>query len=404
MRRRGAASVLTAALVLVVWLSGLPGSGAAALAAGPAAGVGHAGAATAPAAPPAGTYLLTPPGVPGGGPLSAAQQARLQRMAQAARLWQQQLQALADAARQQQDAALLAILARLDAQLRQIATAQATLAGLLAAQRAGQEALGLWADSAPSIDAAELPAWQEATTGADELTTAEETGFVFTADLSSGTTTSYVEGALQADPAAAPEASELSERSERSERSEPWEAAGGMDPADEPESRVEGGASPGGAPVPVAEAGGYGPSMESDLAAAGPQDGSARQAPLPAERPDGAAPPAGERAAEAATPNWIVIHGGQGGGESTGFDGPAAMPGEQPGADLDPVFQVQLDDAASGADAVSAEEADAELETAAGTATGPFPGLRLQQELICRPWQPAPSAGGLCALPGGPLG
>jgi hypothetical protein len=296
-----------------------------------------------------------------GGPLSAAEQAQLQRMAQAARLWQAQLAAVAAAARQQQDAALLAVLARLDAQLRQIAAAQATLAGLLAAQQASEAALGLWAASAPFVGAAEAPAWQEAEAGATDLTTAEDTGFVFTADLGSGAAWSYVEGAGPA--AVAPVTDDADGTAGALQGEDPGEMAAGA------------GEAPAGEPAASADAA------------------------------------AGEIGAAPATDaGWIVVHGGAGGVAPTGGrdePAPAGLPGELPAIAASPELLVQLDDppdgemvaarepaAVAGAEAGAAEAgADGDADAGAAETLPPW-----RRELLCRPWQPAPPAAGVCPL------
>jgi hypothetical protein len=298
-----------------------------------------------------------------GGRLSAAEQAQLQRMAQAARLWQGQLAAVAAAARRQQDAALLVVLARLDAQLRQIAAAQATLAGLLAAQQASEQALGLWAASAPFVGAAEAPAWQEAEAGATDLTTAEDTGFVFTADLGSGTAWSYVEGTGAA--AVAP-------------------VTDGADGVNGAAGIVQG--------------------EDTGEMAAGPGETPAGE---PAASADAVAGELGAAPTTASDAGWIVVHGGAGGAEPAGGrDEPAAagLLGELPATTGSPAFLAQLDDLPEGeiitagepaAVAGAAAGADAGAEADAGAAETLPPWRR---ELLCRPWQPSPPPAGVCPL------
>src|SRR5260370_15561071 len=142
--------------------------------------------------------------VPGQGGLGAAQARQLQAMARAARTWRAGLPALTAAARQQGDAALQIELAKLDALLQQVASAQSlTLAAYLAAVSASHQALALWAANAGSLDPAEQEAWQQADTGAAELTTAADTGFVFSADLSGRGAQTYAQGPPAGDPGAA---------------------------------------------------------------------------------------------------------------------------------------------------------------------------------------------------------
>src|SRR5260370_2099673 len=148
--------------------------------------------------------------VPGQGGLGAAQARQLQAMARAARTWRAGLPALTAAARQQGDAALQIELAKLDALLQQVASAQSlTLAAYLAAVSASHQALALWAANAGSLDPAQQEAWQKADTGAAELTTAANTGSVGTPDLSGRAPPPAPADPPPAHPAAAPDPAPL---------------------------------------------------------------------------------------------------------------------------------------------------------------------------------------------------
>jgi hypothetical protein len=120
-----------------------------------------------------------------GGALTAAEQARAARLAQAAKSWQASLAAVAAAARRQGDAALLADLSLLAADLQTVAAAQRSTAAYAAALQASADAVDLWDADTPYVEPAEQQAWQGADGAALDLTTAADTGFVFAAGLGS---------------------------------------------------------------------------------------------------------------------------------------------------------------------------------------------------------------------------
>jgi hypothetical protein len=314
------------------------------------------------------------PAAPRGGGLSAAQALQLQSMARAARSWRAALPALAAAARQQGDAALQSELAKLDAFLRQVAAEQSlTLAAYLAAVSASNQALALWAANAAYLDPGEQQASQQADAAASDLTTAADTGFVFSADLSGGTAWTYAEGPPGGDAAAVP--------------GDGW-AAGGGGPADWGGGPGDGGGGPGDADGRSGDAGG--PSGAMDV---GPGDAGGRSgepsgdewAGLPGEASAVAAgaaaagaeavPGAPGAASSAGASEWVVIHGGPDAGW---------QPEPSPSAAASPRFALQLGDAQD--EALSpGESATGDDDDAGSDDSAP-----LDWEEICRPWQPGP--------------
>jgi len=360
-----------------------------------------------------------------GGGLSAEQAQQLRRIAQAARRWRAQVAAVAAAARQQGDTALQSELARLDALLQQLATTQSmTLAAYLAAIQASNQALALWAGNAAYLEPGEQQAWQQADAGAEDLTTAADTGFVFGADLSGGSSWAYAEGApggglgaggagtgavagdagtAGGDEGAA--AGDLGAGGEPAmqggpdipERrddgalgdaaSGPGQAAGGAGDAAGGVGQTAGGAgnAAGGSGQTAGgggdAAGGVGQTAGDAAGGAGEMgDGPALAGTSP-NGPGGPSPsaaagaPGGTGAADAA---WVVIHGGPDAGWGTE---------ETPAAGGAPSFALQLgeaDDPVGGS--VDDDAAAGETDT-------------LDWEEVCRPWQPRPGYESVCAVP-----
>ncbi|HXO39933.1 MAG TPA: hypothetical protein VN999_00680 [Thermoanaerobaculia bacterium] len=304
--------------------------------------------------------------------LSAAQTLQLQSMARAARAWRAALPALTAAARQQGDAALQSELAKLDALLRQVAAEQSlTLAAYLEAVSVSNQALALWSANSAYLDPGEQQASQQADAAASDLTTAADTGFVFSADLSGGTAWTYAEGPPGGDGAAVP--------------GDGW-APGGGGPGD-PGDR--GGGPGGGSGDPGDPDGATG---DMDVRPGGDLGGRSGEAAgeewtgLPGEASAGAAGVVGTTAtgAEAAPgapgaasssggPGWVVIHGGP----DAGWE-----PEPSPPAAVSPRFALQLGDVQ--------DEALAPGEWAAGTDDddGPDASAPLDWEEICRSWRP----------------
>ncbi len=330
------------------------------------------------------------PVAPRGGGLSAAQALQLQSMARAARAWRAALPALAAAARQQGDAALQSELAKLDAFLRQVAAEQSlTLAAYLAAVSASNQALALWAANAAYFDPGEQQASQQADAAASDLTTAADTGFVFSADLSGGTAWTYAEGPPGGDPAAVP--------------GDGWAAGGGGPgdggggPGDVGGRSGDGGGGPGDAEGRSGDAGGPSGAMDVGPGDAGGRSGDAggdEWTGLPGEASAGAAgaeavpgapgaaaageevvPGAPGAAASSGASGWVVIHGGPDAGW---------QPEPSPAAAASPRFALQLgdaqDEALSPGESATGDDDDAGSDAAAPLDWGE----------ICRPWQPGP--------------
>ncbi len=336
------------------------------------------------------------------GPMSVGESSSFIRLNQAAASLQARLPALAAAARGQGDAALAATLASLQETLQQIAAAPPTLAGYLVALQASSDAVALWNGSAPFLSAAEQAASQQAESAAGDLTTAAETGFVFTTDFASGATSSFV--------AAAP--------ADNAPGGGPAGGGAGMGPADDDDLDGGWGASAAdpmsrgafpaaAAPVDAAEAadaaaggGSVGIRPGAALADAIPADpaastggfaslGGAAAAPA---LPPGANPPAGS-----ADPGRIVIHGGAAGIAE------AAAAGIDISGDGAPAFSFELGDlsgeAMAAALAASPEdEAPSTFDPDADAGIDEPPGP-LAWEPLCRPWQPPPGGHDLCLAP-----
>jgi hypothetical protein len=309
-----------------------------------------------------------------GGRLSAAQARQLQGMARAARTWRAALPALAAAARQRGDAALQSELAKLDALLRQLAAEQSmTLAAYLAAVSVSNQALALWSANAAYFDPGEQQASQPADSAAADLTTAADTGFVFSADLSGGTAWTYDEGPPEGGAGAA--------------AGDAGDGGGGAaGPGDW-------GAGPGDAGGPAGAAGGD----ESTGLPEEPSAGVAGTAGAGAEAGPGA-PSAGMASASGAASSssasaWVVIHGG-----------PDASwgPESSPPADASPKFALQLGDTQDEELSPGDPAADSGHDAGgAGDAGDAWDGASapLDWEELCRPWQPIASARGVCPVP-----
>jgi hypothetical protein len=313
-----------------------------------------------------------------GGGLSAAQVLQLQSMARAARSWRAALPALAAAARQQGDAALQSELAKLDALLRQVVAEQSlTLAAYLAAVSAGNQALALWSANAAYLDPGEQQASQQADAAASDLTTAADTGFVFSADLSGGTAWTYAESPPAGDAAAAPGDAGN---------------AGGGGPGD-------GGGGPGAGRGGPGDADGRAGDMDGSAGDAGGRAGDAggdEWTGLPGEASAGvtgaaaagaeAGPGAPGAASSSGASGWVVIHGGP---ETS------LQPESSPSAEAPPRFALQLGDTQD--EALSPGEWAAGAGDDAGSEVLP----PLDWEGICRPWQPDAGAS-VCPGPAPP--
>jgi hypothetical protein len=333
--------------------------------------------------------------------LSAAQAQQLQAMARAARAWRAALPALTAAARQQGDAALQGELAKLDALLRQVAAEQSlTLAAYLAAVSASNQALALWSANAAYLDPGEQQASQQADAAASDLTTAADTGFVFSADLSGGTAWTYAEGPPGGDTAAVPgdgwtaggggpggpggpgDSGEPGEPGDLGDRGGgPIEGPGGSGDADGRSGDAGGpsgdmGFRPGDLGGRSGEAGGdewTGLPGEAAAGAAGAGPGAAAAAAGAAAAGVEAAPGAPGAAPSAGASGWVVIHGG-----------PDASWQREPSAPAtaSPRFALRLGDAQD--EALS----PGEVATGADDEEGSDASAPLDWEEICRPWQP----------------
>ena len=445
-RARAARAIVAGMLVCLAWLvlpagaraasgprtaalGGGPSAAAATAAGHPADAPAASGPAPAtqssPAAPAAGAVVLW--GEPG---LSAAQTQQLQRIARAARRWRAALPGLAAAARQQNDAALLDELAKLDALLQQVAATQRlTLAAYLAAMSASDQALSLWAADAAALAPGEQQAGQQADSGAADLadlTTAADTGFVFSADLSAGTALTYAEGpppgdagAVAGDAGAAPgnagaAPGDAGAASGDSGPGGPGAADGGPNDAgggylpDDPGSRFRGDTAGPAAPAPVAgidasgrpEAEGAGlagvsegdgalaTALQSAGAALGMLQGGSREDGLASQALEPSDGSAGARGAGGAGAGWVIIHGGPDRSwqrESTVSKMGAAMPAPEAGdprdGDLAPAGSAALRDGDSAAWAPAV----------------------FDWEEICRPWQPDTGTASVCPISALPL-
>jgi hypothetical protein len=395
---------------LLGWLACLAVPAGCLAAAAPRAGQAGAhapGTASAPAAAPAGSAAPATPGdqatlqpaAPQAGAvwfLSATQERQLRRIGQAARRWHAALAPLAVAAQQQGDAVLQGELVKLDTLLRQLESGQQmTFAAYVAALAARNQALTLWAANSAYVGPREEQAWQQADAGAAELATAAETGFVFGADLSSGSVVTYAESAPGDKRGAAGDDGVSTGPESAGAGSGTGEAASG-EPA--PES---GGPMADGPAVP-ASGSGYGDPVQEAAAAtpgvagsgdAGPMPGASTAA-LPAEaggiagevpvpEADSGAPvPTAAMASlgsGSAAPGWVVIHGGPVAGQA---EGPSE--GALPAGDV----QEQLPP-------LNLQEPGAGDDPDAGAAAA---ALLLAWEEICRPWQPAAVRPALCPL------
>jgi hypothetical protein len=338
-RACGASAILAGVLAALV----LP-AGAFAAAARAAAAPGS----SPPPAPATAIVWVAPGGVGGAGgtgsggssALSAAQAQQLLRIRQAARSWQAALAAPAAAAQRQGDATLAADLGKLETLLQQLANQeQLTFAAYVAALNASRQALSQWAAAGAYVEPAEQTAWQEADAGATALTTAAETGFVFGADLDSGTAWTYGEGAGSGAGEPSGAASTGADASAASTAS----TASTADVADE-------------SPADEADEGEMSAAPEALAADAAGSSGT------------------GGGAVPAPDPGWVVIHGGA----DASWQSEAA-----PAVAGAPVFALQLGDlpgdAALAADAPVGEGDD----EVAASAVSP-----IAWEEICRPWQP----------------
>jgi hypothetical protein len=396
-RSRSRLAVVPAAMMLAV-----------ALLAGPVAAAppGHGNAAAPATAAPAAVMVAAAPR-PANGPLTAAELAQQERIAQAASLWQAELAAVDATAQAQGNTALAEVIAQITSQLQQAAAAPPTVAGFLLTVQASSNALSLWAAHAPFASSEQQAAGSAADGGAESLTTAEETGSVLVADLASGRTWTY---------SAAGGAGDAGEGGDGAES----DAGQGSGTAD-------GGASgevPADAVSTPAEDGGLGAAM------AGASSGTPEEAPVPAVDADGAVVPesptsgggapgagsgqagplGGEAAAELGAPEvpltaalagstsgWIVIHGGDAGsGQATAEEG-AGEAGAEEGAGDVMAVTLPLGDVSTDPDLT--EAAAAGLEAPAAPAAGEDEGGSIVTDLaqICRPWQPTPPAA-ICSL------
>jgi hypothetical protein len=316
---------------------------------------------------------------PAPGALTGAALAQQQQLTLAAQQWQQQLANLAAEARRQGDNGLLIVVNQVDGMLQSISLFPATLAGFLAALQASQNAVALWRNQQPSAGAAGLPEWQEADRGATDLSTAEETGFVFAADLTSGAAWSYAEG----DAGGAPPPDAAADGAEM-----PGTAAGG--------ARTEG------EPGPSGEVDGDGGEEEPSSAGAGlmaePAAGASGGAfaglagdPQADEDLAALAEVAVPGAAEGPAPGWIVIHGGPAPG------GTGDMAADEMAANGDPAFVLQLgalDDGAAALDDGAGLPADRDGDAATAGAEDTDAGSAAAEALpgggqVCSPWQPS---------------
>jgi hypothetical protein len=377
-RACGGSAILAGVLGWLVWLAVPSGCLAGAAPRAGQAGARDHGVAGAQAAPPAGPAAPATPGdqatpqatAPPPGAvwfLSAAQERRLRRIGQAAHRWHAALAPLAVAAQQQGDLVLQGELVKLDSLLRQLESGQQmTFAAYVAALAARNQALALWATNSAYLGPGEEQAWQQADAGATELAAAAETGFVFGADLSSGSVVTYAEsapgerrGAAGGDGASAdPESTGGAGGTGDAASGEPAPESGGAMPDTPPVATLAEGSGDG-VPMP-----GVGPAaVETSAAVLGSGDAA--------------------MAAAASSPGsgWVVIHGGPAAGQ---VDGPAD---EAP-----PAGDVQEQRRPSnlqepGAGEEAGDEADADAD-----AVGAAPALAWEE--ICRPWQPGSGGAG----------
>jgi hypothetical protein len=319
-----------------------------------------------------------------GGGLSAAQALQSQDMARAARSWRAALPALAAAARQRGDAALRGELAKLDALLQQVAAAQRlTLAAYLAAVSASNQALALWAANAAYLDPGEQQASQQADAAASDLTTAAETGFVFSADLSGGTAWTYAEGPPAGDPEAAAGDAGAAGGGGGSGPGEwvgePGDGAGAADDAGGRAGEMSGGSGDAGG-------GSGGAGGSGGDASGGSGDAGGEWTGLPGESSAGVA---GAAAAAAAASRWLVVHGGPDASWQPEASSAAAAEGF-------PRVAMQLGNAEEAEDeALSAGE----WAAGAGDDTESDASSPLDWEELCRPWRPDAGSRGVCPLP-----
>jgi len=323
-----------------------------------------------------------------GGGLSVAQALQSQDMARAARSWRAALPALAAAARQRGDAALRGELAKLDALLQQVAAAQRlTLAAYLAAVSASNQALALWAANAAYLDPGEQQASQQADAAASDLTTAAETGFVFSADLSGGTAWTYAEGPPAGDPgAAAGDAGAPGDwsggGSGESGGGGPGDGAGAADDAGGRAGEMSGGSGDaGGGSGDAGGSGGAGGGSSNAGGSGGEWTG------LPGEPSAGVAG-AGVPGAGAA-PRWLVVHGGP----DASWQPEAASAASAEGF---PRVAMQLGNAE---DAEDGELSPGEWAAGAGDDAESDASSPLDWEELCRPWRPDAGSRGVCPLP-----
>lgn len=371
-----------------------------------AATAGHPADSPAASAPPA-APAVQPPAAAGAvvlwgeAGLTAAQAQQLRRIALAARRWRAALPALAAVARQQGDTALLDALARLDALLQQLAATQRlTRAAYLAALSASDQALSLWAADAAALTPGEQGAEKEAETGAADLTTAADTGFVFSADLSAGTAWTYAEGPPPGDAGAA--ASDAGPGGPGAADGGPSDAGGG-DMAGDPGSPFPGGATGPVAPAPVATIDTSGRPEAEGADLAGVSDGNGALAPAATQgagaalgmaqggsAEDALVMPAaldglgGSGRAGAAGSGWVVIRGGP--DASWQPEGAVSTMGA-------PMLAPEAGDPREGDLASDGSVAAPEDDPVAGE-----PAAFGWGEMICRPWQPDAGTASVCPV------
>jgi hypothetical protein len=347
-------------------------------------------------------------------PPSVAELAQQRQLAQAARQWQAQLPAVAAAARRQGDGPLLLVVSQVGAQLQLIMASPATLAGLLGALRSSENAVGLWTANAAFVSPSEQQAWLEADTGATDLSTAEETGFVLTADLTSGATARYVEGgggtggdggagAGAGDPGGGYEAGDAAGAGTGDPAAGAMEAGGRETEGLESggfEADREGGAPAGGGGAAGSAAGGeMAAAAPSDLGAGHFADGAAAAG---QPEPGSLAPPetaalASPETAAAAEPGagWMVIHGNPESGVS-------AADGENPSpAATGDMFALLLGDTSAGESGIALDETETPSEPGDDDAA-PSAAL-IGSDQACRPWRPPAAPVDICPLALSPL-
>lgn len=408
MKRAYAGSVILAGLV--GWLAAPAGCLAAAAPRAGQAGAHAPGAAGAPAAAPAGPTAPATPGeqattssaAPQPGAvwfLSPTQERQLKRIGQAARRWHAALAPLAAAVERQGDAVLQGELVKLDSLLRQLESGQQmTFAAYAAALAARNQALALWAANSSYVGPGEEQAWQRADAGAVELATAADTGFVFGADLSSGSVVTYAERAAGDKRGAAGDDGVSTGPEGAGAGSKTGEAASGELAPDSDGPMADGPAVPASAsgygdPVqeapaatPWAAGSGVAGSMLGASAAAAPPaeaGGTASEAPVP-EADSVVSVPAAAMASlgsGGAAPGWVVIHGGPVAGQADGRPEDALPAGEV--KEQSPPLQLQ--------ELGAGDEGDTDAEAAAAASP-------LAWEEICRPWNLGAIHPALCPL------